>query len=127
MICVGFFAVYAHFGVVIWILLQPNFSYIIVIFVIWISLVWICGLRSSFCRNICINLNFNCSLWRFPFLQPYQRHASSISFFPNPAVPPWNDYNVQTASSLLDRGSGLEKDTGHGNGKFNYAFSSSPY
>ena len=32
------------FGVVIWILLQPNLSTSIVIFVIWFALVWICGI-----------------------------------------------------------------------------------
>ena len=101
------------FGVVIWILLQPNLSTSIVIFVIWISLVWICGLPV---RYVVIFALIGILLFSvaFPFLQPYQQARILNFLFPNPAARQGNDYNVQQALITIGTGGWFGEGYGHG-------------
>ena len=100
-------------GVVIWILLQPNLSTSIVIFVIWISLVWICGLPV---RYVVIFALIGILLFSvaFPFLQPYQQARILNFLFPNPAARQGNDYNVQQALITIGTGGWFGEGYGHG-------------
>jgi rod shape determining protein RodA len=100
-------------GVVVWIILQPNLSTSIVIIVIWISLLWICGLPV---RYIIIFSLIGLVLFgiAFPFLQPYQQ-ARIINFlFPNPAERQGNAYNVQQALITIGTGGWLGEGYGLG-------------
>jgi len=68
-------------GIAIWILLQPNLSTSIVIFVIWATMLWISGLNTKYilimlgAAAIFIGISF---LLDFPYLADYQKPASQI-------------------------------------------------
>jgi rod shape determining protein RodA len=101
------------FGVVIWILLQPNLSTSIVIFVIWFALLWICGLpiKLLFIMGIAGLILIAIA---FPFLADYQQ-ARVINFlFPDPEASYGETYNVEQA--LISIGSGGWFGQGYGQG-----------
>jgi len=101
------------FGVVIWILLQPNLSTSIVIMVIWFSLLWICGLPVKY-LVILLLIGLILSVAAFPFLEDYQR-ARIINFlFPDPEARHGETYNVEQA--LIAIGSGGWFGQGYGQG-----------
>jgi rod shape determining protein RodA len=100
-------------GVVIWILLQPNLSTSIVIIVIWLSMLWICGLPIRYIVILAIVglLLFGLA---FPFLQEYQQ-ARIINFLlPNPDARHGNDYNVLQAKITIGSGGWLGQGYGQG-------------
>ena len=100
-------------GVVIWILLQPNLSTSIVIIVIWLSMLWICGLpvRNIIILSIAGLLLFGLA---FPFLQDYQQ-ARIINFLlPNPDARHGNAYNVMQAKIAIGSGGWLGQGYGQG-------------
>lgn len=100
-------------GVVIWILLQPNLSTSIVIFVIWFSLLWICGLPLKFLL-ILVLVGLVLIAIAFPLLEDYQR-ARVINFlFPDPEARHGDTYNVEQA--LISIGSGGWFGQGYGQG-----------
>ncbi len=101
------------FGVVIWILLQPNLSTSIVIFVIWFTLLWICGLPIKYLL-IMGAIGLVLIAVAFPLLADYQQ-ARVINFlFPNPGASYGETYNVEQA--LITIGSGGWFGEGYGQG-----------
>ena len=100
-------------GVVIWILLQPNLSTSIVIFVIWFTLLWITGLPLKYLL-ILVVAGILIAVVAFPFLAEYQQ-ARIINFlFPDPEARYGNAYNVEQA--LITIGSGGWIGQGYGQG-----------
>ena len=100
-------------GVVIWILLQPNLSTSIVIMIIWISLLWICGLPIRYIAIFAI-IGIVLFALAFPFLQEYQQ-ARIINFlFPDPEARHGNAYNVQQALIAIGSGGWFGEGYGHG-------------
>jgi rod shape determining protein RodA len=100
-------------GVVMWILLQPNLSTSILIFVLWFSMVWISGLPI---RYIFI---FGASAvglfaFAFQFLQNYQQQRILNFIFPDPSATHGNAYNVQQAIVSIGSGGLFGQGYGHG-------------
>lgn len=101
------------FGVVIWILLQPNLSTSIVIFVIWFSLVWICGIPLKYLLILgAIGLVLIAAA--FPLLEDYQKARVLNFIFPDPEARHGDSYNVEQA--LVSIGSGGWFGQGYGQG-----------
>ncbi len=111
------------FGVVLWILLQPNLSTSIVIFVIWFSMLWVSGLPVKYLwifagiglvlLGVFIGLLF--SGVKIPFIEDYQLQRIVNFLFPDPNARHGNTYNVEQA--LVTIGSG---------GLFGQGYGSSP-
>lgn len=100
-------------GVVIWILLQPNLSTSIVIFVIWFSLLWICGLPLKYFVILAV-VGLLLIATAFPLLEEYQQ-ARIINFlFPDEEASYGETYNVEQA--LITIGSGGLLGQGYGQG-----------
>ena len=100
-------------GVVIWILLQPNLSTSIVIFVIWFSLLWICGLPLKLLAILAV-LGLVLVGAAFPLLEDYQRARVVNFLFPDPEARHGETYNVEQA--LISIGSGGWFGQGYGQG-----------
>ena len=100
-------------GVVIWILLQPNLSTSIVIFVIWFSLLWICGLPLKY-LVILVLVGLVLIAIAFPLLEDYQRARVITFLFPDPEARHGDTYNVEQA--LITIGSGGWFGQGYGQG-----------
>ncbi|MCD4673315.1 MAG: rod shape-determining protein RodA [Anaerolineaceae bacterium] len=100
------------FGLVAWILLQPNLSTSIVIFVLWFALIWLSGLPMKF-------------LWwfgaagvltpfaAFPFLEEYQQQRVITFLFPDPNARHGNTYNVDQALVTIGSGGWFGQGYGH--------------
>ena len=115
-------------GLTIWILLQPNLSTSIVIFVIWFTLLWISGLPLKyFLYFIIIGLIFSVVLFillinvniydlakQTGIIQPYQLDRIVNFLFPNPEARHGEQYNVNQA--LISIGSGGLLGQGYGQG-----------
>ncbi len=101
------------FGIVIWILLQPNLSTSIVLFVIWFALLWQSGLPPKMIVTFGIAGVF-IGLAGFPFLEPYQQERIFTFLFPDPNARHGNTYNVEQA--LITIGSGGLFGMGYDNG-----------
>lgn len=101
------------FGVVIWILLQPNLSTSIVIFVIWFSLLWICGLPLKYLVILAL-VGLVLIAIAFPLLEDYQRARVVNFLFPDPEARHGDTYNVEQA--LITIGSGGWVGQGYGQG-----------
>ena len=100
-------------GVVILILIQPNLSTSIVIMVIWVSLLWICGLPLKYLA-ILVVLGLILIAIAFPLMEDYQQ-ARIINFlFPDPEARHGETYNVEQA--LITIGSGGWFGQGYGQG-----------
>lgn len=100
-------------GVVIWILLQPNLSTTIVMFVIWFALLWASGLRLKHLL-IFVGVGIFIPLVSFPFLVDYQKQRVLNFLFPDPNAPYGELYNIQQA--LITIGSGGWLGQGYGQG-----------
>ncbi len=101
------------FGVVVWILLQPNLSTSIVIFVIWFALLWVSGLPVKYL----VGLGFAATILfalAFPFLADYQQARILNFFFPNPEASYGEEYNIQQAKIALGSGGWFGKGYGQG-------------
>lgn len=101
------------FGVVIWILIQPNLSTSIVIFVIWFSLLWICGLPVKYLLILGF-LGLALTAAAFPLLEEYQQGRILNFLFPDPEASYGDTYNVEQA--LITIGSGGLFGQGYGQG-----------
>ncbi len=101
------------FGVVIWILLQPNLSTSIVLLILWFSLLWISGLPPKYLLIFGI-LGVVGALALFPFLENYQQMRILNFLFPDPTSRHGNSYNVEQA--LISIGSGGLFGMGYGHG-----------
>lgn len=100
-------------GLVIWILLQPNLSNVIVTMFIWLSMVWMNGVRvrQIVWMGLAAIVIFAVA---FPFLQPYQQ-ARVINFvIPDPNARTGATYNVLQALIAIGSGGLFGKGYGHG-------------
>ncbi len=100
-------------GMVIWILLQPNLSTSIVIFVIWFALLWAGGLRLLHLA-LFVGVGVALPFVSFPLLADYQQDRIMNFLFPNPDASYGEIYNIQQA--LISIGSGGWFGQGYGQG-----------
>jgi rod shape determining protein RodA len=101
------------FFLMIWILLQPNLSNVIVIMVIFFAVLWINGLelRQLFIIGGSV---FGLAIIAFPFLQPYQQARVLNFILPQPNVSYGATYNVEQALIAIGSGGLFGKGYGHG-------------
>ena len=118
------------FGMVIWILLQPNLSTSIVILVLWFSMLWVSGLPIKFLGLfagmgavvLVLFIVLLISGVEIPFIQDYQLQRIMNFLFPDPNARHGNSYNVEQA--LVTIGSGGLFGQGYGTARrCNCAFS----
>jgi rod shape determining protein RodA len=110
------------FGMVVWILLQPNLSTSIVIMVLWFSMLWMSGLPTKylffFAGLAVLGLGLFLALIYFgvkiPFIEEYQINRVINFLFPDPNARHGETYNVEQA--LITIGSGGWFGAGYGNG-----------
>lgn len=108
------------FGVVLWILLQPNLSTSIVIFVVWFAMLWVSGLPVKYLwifatvATILFVLIISLAVFgvKVPFIQPYQLQRVVNFVFPDPNARHGETYNVEQA--LVTIGSGGMFGQGYG-------------
>lgn len=100
-------------GIVFWIIIQPNLSTSIVIFVIWFSLLWVSGLNPKYIVLFAL-LAVLVFAAAFPFLEQYQKLRIINFLVPNPEESYGNTYNVLQA--LISIGSGGLFGMGYGHG-----------
>ncbi len=105
------------FGIVLWILLQPNLSTSIVIFVTWATMLWIRGLKTKYilimvgAAVLFIGISF---LLDFPYLADYQKARITTFIAPDEDARYGDTYNVDQA--LISIGSGGWFGKGYGQG-----------
>jgi len=104
-------------GIVVWILLQPNLSTSIVIFVIWATMLWISGLETKYILimvgivMVFLVISF---LLDFPYLADYQKARITNFIQPDEDARYGETYNVEQA--LISIGSGGWFGNGYGQG-----------
>jgi len=101
------------FGLIFWILLQPNLSNVVVLAVIFGAMLWINGLEVKQLALLVL-VGITLSGLAFPFLEPYQQARILTFIFPDPNATYGATYNVQQA--LIAIGSGGFFGTGYGHG-----------
>lgn len=109
------------FGVVIWILLQPNLSTSIVMLVLWFSLLWITGLPPKYLLffgglaaiGFVIFLVLLASGVKIPFIQDYQLARVVNFLFPDPNARHGETYNVEQALITIGSGGWFGEGYGH--------------
>jgi rod shape determining protein RodA len=115
-------------GLTIWILLQPNLSTSIVIFVIWFTLLWMSGLRlkhmlyaagviliiAIVLAVLLLSVNPYDIAKQTGIIQPYQLDRIRNFLFPDPEASYGESYNVNQA--LITIGSGGLLGQGYGQG-----------
>jgi len=101
------------FGLIIWILLQPNLSNVVVLTVIFMAMLWINGLelKQVFWLGIGVVLLV---VIAFPFLEPYQQARVLTFIFPDPNATYGATYNVQQALIAIGSGGLFGQGYGHG-------------
>jgi rod shape determining protein RodA len=115
-------------GVVIWVLLQPNLSTSIVIYVIWFSMLWVSGFQIrhllyvlgvatifiAILAIILLNVHVYDIATKTGIIQPYQVDRILTFLFPDPEASYGATYNVNQA--LISIGSGGILGKGYGQG-----------
>lgn len=99
-------------GVAVLILLQPNLSTSITIFVIWFSLLWISGLQLKY-LFIFILIGLIIVIVGFPLLEDYQQARVSTFLFPDPNARHGDTYNVDQALITIGSGGWFGQGYGH--------------
>lgn len=110
------------FGMVVWILLQPNLSTSIVVIVIWFALMWISGLPT---RYIIIFGILGLAIFAglvgliaagvdVPFIEPYQVNRIVNFLFPDPNARHGETYNIEQALITIGNGGLFGKGYGAG-------------
>ena len=110
------------FGLMIWILLQPNLSNVVVIMVIFGGMLWLMGVQIKhvlFVAGATVLLVGSLILLsvvgvRLPFLQKYQQDRIVNFVRPDPNDTYGNRYNVQQALIAIGSGGLFGKGYGHG-------------
>jgi rod shape determining protein RodA len=99
-------------SVVVWILLQPNLSNSIVIFVMWFALLWLAGLPTKYLVifSLTVVIVF---VVAFPFLEGYQQQRIMSFIFPDPNARHGNGYNVDQALVAIGSGGLFGQGYGH--------------
>jgi rod shape determining protein RodA len=100
-------------GIVIWILLQPNLSTSILIFVLWFSMIWISGLPVKYIMAFGVS-GIGLFAAAFPLLQTYQQQRILNFLFPDSSATHGNAYNVQQAIVSIGSGGLFGQGYGHG-------------
>jgi len=101
------------FGLIFWILLQPNLSNVIVLGVIFFAMLWINGLEVK--QVLILGLSaLVLGIAAFPFLEPYQQGRVLTFLFPNPNETYGTRFNIEQA--LIAIGSGGLYGRGYGLG-----------
>jgi rod shape determining protein RodA len=108
-----FRAFFWAFWLLIWILIQPNLSNVIVIAVILAAMLWINGIKA---RHLMVGAlsGILAVVLAFPFLQDYQQQRITNFIFPDPNATFGATYNVQQALIAIGSGGFLGKGYGHG-------------
>ncbi len=109
-------------GLVIWILLQPNLSNVIVTMVIWLGMAWISGLQVKHVVafgaiglvGFSILIALTLAGVHLPFLQDYQQQRIVSFLLPDPNARHGAIYNVQQALIAIGSGGLFGKGYGHG-------------
>jgi rod shape determining protein RodA len=101
------------FGVVIWILLQPNLSTSIVIFVIWFALLWVSGLPLKY-LVILGAVVIILVIVAFPLLEDYQQARILNFIFPDPEASYGDVYNIQQSKIAIGSGGWVGEGYGQG-------------
>jgi len=101
------------FGIVVWILLQPNLSTSIVIFVIWFALLWISGLPVKFLAILAV-VGILLVVLAFPFLEEYQQARILNFIFPDPEASYGDVYNIQQSKIAIGSGGWFGEGYGQG-------------
>ncbi len=99
-------------SVVIWILLQPNLSNSIVIFVVWFGLLWLGGLPTKYIVAFAL-IGALLFVIAFPFLETYQQSRIMSFVFPDPSARHGNGYNVDQALVAIGSGGLFGQGYGH--------------
>lgn len=110
------------FGMVVWILLQPNLSTSIVVVVIWFALMWISGLPTRYIIIFGIlGLVIFAALVGLiaagvdvPFIEPYQVNRIVNFLFPDPNARHGETYNIEQALITIGNGGLFGKGYGAG-------------
>jgi len=97
----------------IWILLQPNLSTSIVMFVLWFSMLWVSGLRIKHLILFIIT-GIAAPFAAFPFLVDYQQRRILNFLFPDPNARHGDIYNIQQALISIGSGGAFGQGYGHG-------------
>lgn len=100
-------------GIVVWIILQPNLSTSIVIFVMWFAMLWLSGLPLKY-LVIFLVIGLLVAGLLFPFLENYQKARILDFFFPDPNASYGNTYNVDQALVTIGSGGWFGQGYGHG-------------
>ena len=100
-------------GLVIWILLQPNLSNVIVTMMIWGGMVWMTGIEPKQLLWLLLAV-LVLAIAAFPLLQPYQQARVVNFILPDPNARHGAVYNVQQALIAIGSGGLLGKGYGHG-------------
>jgi rod shape determining protein RodA len=112
------------FGVTLWILLQPNLSTSIVMFVMWFAMMWVSGLPPKYLLifgglailgiGLFLAMIFLLGVDKIPFIEGYQVQRIVNFLFPDPTARHGETYNVDQA--LISIGSGGWFGMGYGQG-----------
>lgn len=115
-------------GVVLWILLQPNLSTSIVIFVIWFAMLWISGLPFKYVAifgsiaAVVLTLVLTLALLKIEnplvggensLIKPYQIGRITNFIAPDPEARHGNDYNVEQSRISIGSGGWFGQGYGH--------------
>ena len=100
-------------GLVIWILLQPNLSNVIVAMFIWAAMVWMNGVKPRQIAALAVGIILLAVL-TFPLLQPYQQARVLNFVLPDPNARNGATYNVLQALIAIGSGGLFGKGYGHG-------------
>ncbi len=109
------------FGIVIWILLQPNLSTSIVMFVLWFALLWITGLPPKYlllfgglaALAVVLLVVLLASGVKIPFIEDYQLARVVNFLFPDPNARHGETYNVEQALVTIGSGGWFGEGYGH--------------
>ncbi|MGE5222905.1 MAG: FtsW/RodA/SpoVE family cell cycle protein [Omnitrophica WOR_2 bacterium] len=100
-------------GLVVWIILQPNLSTSIVIFVVWFALLWASGLKIKHLL-LFIAAGAVLPVVSFPFLVDYQKKRIMNFISPDPSARHGDIYNIQQALISIGSGGWFGQGYGHG-------------
>lgn len=94
-------------GLVLWIFLQPNLSTTIVLVIIWVSILWIVGIKIRFILiafGLIILVLVIGAATGFGFLEEYQKDRITNFLFPDPDARYGETYNVDQALITIGTG-----------------------
>ncbi|HQN43015.1 MAG TPA: FtsW/RodA/SpoVE family cell cycle protein [Anaerolineaceae bacterium] len=100
-------------GIVVWILLQPNLSTSIVMFVLWFALLFVAGLPIKFLVSFGLG-GLALAAAAFPFLENYQQQRILDFVMKDENARHGNTYNVEQALITIGNGGWFGLGYGHG-------------